>query len=194
MKSTRERLIDTARAMFADRGYGSTSVADLLRQASANSGSLYHHFPTKQDVLLAVLERYRDGIGPMLLETAWAGVTDPIDRIFALLAVYRTLLIESDCAYGCPIGSIALELHEPDPPVRRLLAENFDAWTGAVLACLEQADSQIAVEVDRSRLARFVLSVMEGAVMQARTQRSIEAFDDSIAVLGDYFDRLVGDA
>jgi len=56
--------------LFMAKGYQSTSVADILREAGANSGSLYHAFPTKQDLLLAVLERYRKGIGPMLLDPA----------------------------------------------------------------------------------------------------------------------------
>ena len=87
--STADRLIMAAMRLFAEKGYGSTSVADILREAGANSGSLYHAFPTKQDLLLAVLRRYRDGIGPMLLAPAWEGVDDPIERVFALLAAYR---------------------------------------------------------------------------------------------------------
>ncbi len=62
----------TAMRLFGEKGYESTSVADILRAANANSGSLYHFFPTKQDLLIEVLKRYRDGIGPMLLEPAWA--------------------------------------------------------------------------------------------------------------------------
>ncbi len=69
--------------LFWEKGYGSTSVADLLRSAAVNSGSLYHYFPGKQDVLVAVLEAYREGIGPMLLEPAWAGVDDPVDFFLA---------------------------------------------------------------------------------------------------------------
>ena len=65
---TRTRLVDTAMRLFQEKGYASTSVADVLKAASANSGSLYHYFPGKQDLLLAVLERYRDGIGSQLLD------------------------------------------------------------------------------------------------------------------------------
>ena len=115
---TRDRIVFAAMRLFAQKGYGSTSVADILQAADVNAGSLYHFFPGKQDVLLAVLDAYLRGIHPMLLEPAWKGVADPIERVFALLARYRAALVDSDCAYGCPIGSIALELHEPDPPVR----------------------------------------------------------------------------
>ena len=103
-----------------------------MRRAGVNTGSVYHFFPGKQDVLLAVLTAYRDGIDAMLLTPAWGTIDDPIERVFALLARYRVLIVQNHCTYGCPIGSLALELHEPDPAVRELLAENFQAWTGAV--------------------------------------------------------------
>src|SRR6202000_2140534 len=117
------------------RGEEAPSVADILRAAGANSGSLYHFFPTKQDLLIEVLRRYRDGIGPMLLGPAWQGVADPIAKVFALLAQYRRALADSDCVYGCPIGNLAREIHEPDPPVREMLAVNFDGWVGAIEQC-----------------------------------------------------------
>ena len=189
-QSTSERLVNTAMMLFMAKGYQSTSVADILREAGANSGSLYHAFPTKQDLLLAVLERYRQGIGPMLLDPAWQGVEDPIDRIFALLARYRAGLEMTDCTYGCPIGSLALEIHEPDPPVRELLAANFDGWVAAIKNCLDAAADRLPAGTDTEALAQFVLTVMEGGVMQSRTHRTLQAFDASVAGLRDYLDRL----
>lgn len=191
MHTAKHRIMTTAMKMFAERGYQSTAVADLLREAAVHSGSLYYAYPTKQDVLIAVLEAYRDGIVPMLLQPAWKGVGDPIERIFALLGAYRKLLVETDCTYGCPIGSLALELHEPDPPVRELLAANFDGWIEHVRECLEEARDRFREDVDTQRLATFVLTVMEGGVMQARTRRDIKAFDDCVNVLRDYVSRLV---
>jgi TetR/AcrR family transcriptional repressor of nem operon len=182
-RPTRERIVGAAMRLFAEKGYGSTSVADILREAGANSGSLYFAFPTKQHVLLAVLDTYRSGIGAMLLARAWEGIADPIERIFALLGLYREALAQSDCLYGCPIGSLALELHEPDPEIREALAANFNAWTDAILSCLDLAADRLPPGLDRRALSRFVLSVMEGAVMQARTHRDLACFDDSIAIL-----------
>ena len=176
--------------LFWLKGFNSTSVADLLSRTELNSGSLYHVFPSKQDVLVGVLEAYRDGIAEMLFAPAWAGVDDPLEKIFALLAYYRTGIVESDCAYGCPIGSLALELHEPDPNVRALMAANFAAWTGAIENLLHQAGDRLARHLDRAALAQFVLTTMEGGVMQARTHRDVAYFDRGVAQLRAYFDFL----
>ena len=191
---TRRRLVHTAMQLFHDKGYASTSVADLLQAARVNSGSLYHFFPGKQDLLLAVLDAYHEGIAPMLLEPAWRDVEDPIERVFALLRRYRQALVDTDCLYGCPIGSLALELHEPDPPVRERLAANFTAWTDAIHRCLKEAGARLPRELDRRELAAFVLTTMEGAVMQARTFRDVAYFDVAVRQLRAYFDRLLREA
>ncbi len=189
MDSTKERLVHAAMRLFAEKGYQSTSVADILKAADANAGSLYHVFPTKQDLLVAVLDAYREGIGPMLLEPAWAGVSDPIERVFALLAAYRGMLERTECLYGCPIGSLALELHEPDPDVREALAVNFDGWVRRVQACFEAACERLA-GADPHGLAVLTLTIMEGGVMQSRTHRTLETFDIGVAQLRDYLNRL----
>lgn len=193
-RSSRERIVMAAMELFWSKGYNSTSIADILSRTQLNSGSLYHAFPGKQDILVAVLEAYRDGIYPMLIDPAWEGVSDPIERVFALLNRYRGLILETECTYGCPIGSLALELHEADPAVRALLAANFNAWTGAIQSCLADAGARLPADLDTRALAEFVLTTMEGGVMQARTHRDVAAFDRSIAALRDYFDMLLAKA
>jgi AcrR family transcriptional regulator len=188
---TRTRIVMTAMELFWEKGFQSTSVADILSRSQVHSGSLYHFFPGKQDVLAAVLEAYRDGIETWLIEPAWSGVDDPVERIFALLNGYRNQLVATDCTYGCPIGSLALELHEPDPGIRALLSVNFRQWVGAIGTCLDAAGDRLPAVLDRGRLAEFTLTVMEGAIMQARTYRDIASFDRSIAVLRDHFDMLI---
>src|SRR6202789_3380405 len=187
---TRTRLVLAAMQLFWEKGYNSTSIADVLQTAKVNSGSLYYFFPGKSDLLAAVLDMYHDGIRAMLLEPAWAGVTDPVERIFALLARYRKSLLDTDCFYGCPIGSLALELHEPDPAVRERLAKNFSAWIDAIAECLSQAKSRFPTDQHLRELAQFVLTIMEGGVMQARTFRDIEYFDAAVRQLRQYFKSL----
>ena len=190
-QKARDRIVEAAMELFWAKGYNSTSIADILSRTQLNTGSLYHVFPGKQDILIAVLERYRDGLYPMLIDPVWREVADPIERIFALLAKYRWLILETDCAYGCPIGSLALELHEADPPVRELLAVNFAGWVGAIERCLADAGDRLPPGLDRRALAEFVLTTMEGGVMQARTHRDVGHFDRGVAVLRDHFNMLL---
>lgn len=188
--TTKQRLIDTATTLFAERGYTATGMTEILRAADVHRGSLYHAFRTKQDLLVAVLEGYRDGIEPRLLEPAWQGVSDPIDRVFALLARYRWFLEQTNYFFGCPIGSLALELHDAEPEVRSLLATNFDGWIAHVDTCFQAAKDRLPPGTDTRALALFALTTMEGGVMLSRTYRTLDAFDTAVNVLRDYINRL----
>lgn len=192
--TTREKLIHTATRLFAGRGYNGTGMADILAEAGVHRGSLYHAFPAKQDLLLAVLEGYRNGIGERLIAPAWAGVEDPIERVFALLERYRRFLVETNGRFGCPIGSLALELHDADTEVRAMLQANFEAWLSHVEQCFAEAGDRLPADVDRSGLALLTLTTMEGAVMLARTVRGTDTFDRAVAQLRDYIDRLLAAA
>jgi TetR/AcrR family transcriptional repressor of nem operon len=191
---TRTRIVMAAMELFWAKGFNSTSIADILSRTQLNAGSLYHVFPGKQDVLVAVLEAYRDGLYENLVAPAWEGVDDPIERIFALLARYRWLILETDCTYGCPIGSLALELHEADPVVRELLAVNFTGWVEAIVRCLDDAGARLPADLDKQALGEFVLTTMEGGVMQARTHRDVAYFDRGVSALRDHFDMLLARA
>lgn len=187
---TREKLLEKAMELFHAQGYGATGLKQILREAEVHAGSLYHFFKSKEDLLLAVLERYRELLHPVLLDPLWKGVDDPIERVFALLAGYRMGLEQTGCTAGCPIGNLALELGEFHPDAHGLIADNFQGWRDAVRGCLEGAGDRLPQDVDRAALACFVLTTMEGAVMQARSYRSLEPFDQSVAHLRDYFERL----
>jgi TetR/AcrR family transcriptional repressor of nem operon len=190
-RTTQERLVETARVLFWERGYNATSVADVLEQSKVHAGSMYYHFKTKEELLLAVLEKYKEMLRPALLAPVWQKVSDPIERVFGLLAVYREGILATDFGYGCPLGRLAMEI---DPGMREVhagIAANFEAWSGAVAECLESARGRLPKAVDVRTLSRFVLTVMEGGVMQSRSYRSIEPFDQCVTVLRDYFKRLL---
>lgn len=190
-RTARELLLEAARFLFWEKGYTATGVAELLQRAQVNSGSFYHVFQSKEALLLAVLDDYLDGLEPVVLRPAFAGRPDPIDRIFAILEGYREKLLATGCQYGCPIGRLALEIEAENLPVHNRIAANFAAWTGAVRGCLESARDRLPPDCDLQALATFVLTVMEGAVMQARSHRRMEPFDQSVSQLRSYFQYLL---
>ena len=86
---TRDRLVEAARTLFWKHGYASTGIAQVLKAADAGSGSLYYFFPTKEDLLLAVLEWYQENLWPEVVQPVFDRVSDPIERIFGILDAYR---------------------------------------------------------------------------------------------------------
>ena len=187
---TRARLVETARDLFLRQGYHNTGVKQILRAADANSGSLYHYFPTKEDLLLAVLDFYADMLWPLVITPVFERVSDPIERIFGVLDGYRRMLQYTHCSQGCPIGNLALELSDTHDNVRGLVALNFTNWKNAIQQCLDEAADRLPDHCDRAQLASLVLTIMEGGVMQARAYKALEPFESAVAALRDYFDHL----
>jgi len=186
---TRERILRTAFQLFHEQGYNATGVATIAREAGVNPGSLYHFFESKDDLLLGVLEFALGYLSPAVMDPVERSVTDPVDRVFAVLQGYRERMQREQCRMGCPIGNLALEVSDGNPKARSLVHRNFENWADRIDAWLGQ-DSRLPPEVDRRVLARFVLTVLEGGLMQARAAGHLAPFDESVAVLKDYFARL----
>lgn len=190
---TRDRLVEAARDLFLIQGYNATGVAQILKQAGVNSGSLYYYFPTKEDLLVAVLEWYRDNIYEGLLKPVFERVDDPIERVFGVLDGYRQVILMTDYQYGCPIGNLALELSNSHPKALELVAVNFDNWRRTVEECIAAAAGRFPEDLDPQALAAYTLAVMEGAVMMAKAYKSLDPFDQAISQLRDHYDRLISD-
>lgn len=185
--STRERLIESARYLFWERGFAGTSMADLLAHAGVNSGSFYHFFESKEGLLREVLEGYLRALRPMVIDPAFAAASEPVGRIFAILEGYRDRILATECRYGCPLGRLALEIDPENRPAHRLIALNFQGWIDSVQECVQQVRPLMPAEVDSAALATFVLAVMEGGVMLSRSSGSVEPFDRAVAQLRQHF-------
>jgi len=184
---TRDRLIESARYLFWERGFAGTSMADLLAHAKVNSGSFYHFFESKEALLRAVLEGYLEALRPMVVDPAFAQTDEPVERIFAILAGYRGRILQTECRYGCPLGRLALEIDPENRPAHKLIAENFQGWIGAIRECVNQLKSRLPKGTDPEALATYVLAVMEGGVMLSRSYGTVEPFDRTVKQLREHF-------
>jgi TetR/AcrR family transcriptional regulator, transcriptional repressor for nem operon len=189
--STRERLIESARFLFWERGYAATSMADLLAHSNVNSGSFYHFFESKEALLRTVLDAYLHLLRPMVVDPAFAQADEPVERIFAILAGYRERILMTHCQFGCPLGRLALEIDPENRPAHALIAENFKGWIGAVRECVDQFKHRLPRGTDPDALSTFVLVVMEGGVMLSRSYGSVEPYDRAVQQLRQHFSALL---
>jgi len=189
--ATRDRLIDSARFLFWERGYAGTSMSELLAHAEVNSGSFYHFFDSKEALLRAVLEQYIELLRPMIVNPAFAATPRPLERIFAILAGYRQRIIATDSRYGCPLGRLALEVDPENAPAHHLIAQNFQGWIEAVRECLVEMKSSLPRGTDIDALATFILVTMEGGVMLSRSYRTVDPYDRAVSQLREHFSLLL---
>lgn len=176
---TKDRILDVAARLFEAHGFEGTAVSAILREAGVNSGSLYHFFPSKEGLLVSVLEHHLAALDSLLSDAART-TDDPYERVFALLELYRGRLLVSGYTRGCPIGDLALEIAARQPEARGIIDTYFGTWASRVSEWLEDASDRLPPHVDRDALALHALSVMQGAVMQARAAASVEPFDASV--------------
>ena len=191
--NTRERLIETAGHLFCRQGYAHTGVNEIMQRAKTTSGSFYHFFPTKEDLVLAVVDHIGESFEGEIFGGALTPVADPIDRVFAVLESYRRHLEDNDFALGSPLGTLAAELSTSHPQVRERLAELFAGWTDRMQFLLEEAGDRLPADLDRRGLAEFLLSAVEGAVLQSRAGRSLAPFDSTMTELRRHLGRLESD-
>ncbi len=119
----RQHIVQTANRLFYQRGYNQTSFSDIADAAEIPRGNFYYYFKTKDDILEAVVEYRLDGIRAMLAE--WdASIAQPADR----LKRYVQILLNEEqdiLRYGCPMGSLTVELSKTQLALQSRAAEMF---------------------------------------------------------------------
>src|SRR3954470_16570687 len=126
----RERMIESAVALFRERGVDGTSFADVIERSGAPRGSLYHWFPGGKAQLAEEATRYAGdliagGLADALEEK------DPVSAVRGFARLYRRFLRASDFEAGCPIVSATLE-GDRSPGARDAAGAAFATWQGTL--------------------------------------------------------------
>jgi AcrR family transcriptional regulator len=168
---TREKILDASGELFRRQGYTGTGVKQILAEAGAPFGSLYHFFPGGKSALGAETVRRSGFLYGLLLGEYVPPEVDLLDGVGAFFAAAARDLEESDYADACPIATVALETSSTNEGLRLACAEVFDAWIEAGTWRFELA----GIERDLAReLVIQMLAGLEGAFVLARALRSTE--------------------
>lgn len=174
---TRERLVRTAGELFWRQGYAQTGVSSIMKQARATSGSFYHFFPTKDDLLLAVLDAAAELISTEILEAAEADSGDPFDRVSIVIDTYRTRTAPNFPGYGIPVGTLVGELGPDHATALRRVEKIFAMLVSRIAAWFVDGSNRWNSSNDPRRLAEFIVASLEGASMMAIAGNTNSPFD-----------------
>lgn len=174
---TRERLVRTAGELFWSQGYAQTGVSSIMKRARATSGSFYHFFPTKDDLLLAVLDAVGELISTDVLDAAEADSDDPIRRASVLVDAYRARMGPNAPAYGIPVGTLVGELGREHAAALQRVEKIFKVMVARIAEWFANAGDGRRSADDSRRLAEFIVSALEGASMMAIAGGNAAPFD-----------------
>jgi TetR/AcrR family transcriptional repressor of nem operon len=170
-EKTKEKITQAAAELFRRQGFAATSVNDLLQAAGVKKGSLYFHFPGKDDLALEVLRQAEEGFMDFL-DAALTGPTPGarLNNFFrSALEIHR----ENGFVGGCLFGNTALEASDCNPPYACRVAEVFARWEEKIETVISEAqrEGQIRKDLAADALAQVVVSSMEGGIMLARLKK-----------------------
>lgn len=155
-------MVRTAAELFRAQGYHATGLNQVLTEGDAPKGSLYFHFPGGKEQLAVEAvalagNDLRDSLAAVL-----AAEPDPVKALAQALELLGAQLLASDFRSGCPIATVALDAAADSEPIRLACEEVYTSW-----------QSVIAAHVGDEDLATVVLAALEGALLLARTRRSL---------------------
>jgi AcrR family transcriptional regulator len=154
----RTRLVDAAAELFYAEGIRSVPVERVLDRASVTRSTLYRHFGTKEDLVLAYL-RAEDATIRARFEQAVAAA-DGVGGLLQLLLDTITHDISRSGFRGCPFMNAAMEFPEPDHPVRRVVDEHRSWFAAAVEQVLRRAGHS-----KPARAGRTLVILRDGSMM-----------------------------
>jgi len=169
-RASRERIVERAADLFAERGIAGTSVDEVLAAAKAGKGQFYHYFRNR-DELAAAAVGYR-------CAQVVDGLTEALGDVSSLAGLEQALAgfiagFEQTGLPGCPIGTLAAEVAGRNEAARLQAAAGFDAWERLLADALERmlqrgelrADAQPAV------LATGLLASIEGGMVLSQARK-----------------------
>ena len=180
---TREKILEEARLVFKRKGFGATTINDLLNAAGTTKGNLYFHFADKEAVGLEVLRREQQSFY-RFLDQALAGKSPAVglDNFFR-----KALEKQSQQGFvgGCLFGNTALETSDTAPVFAGLVQEVFAEWMRKLEQKIAsaQVDEQIRTDISAGELAEMVVATIEGGIMQSRLQKSATPLKRSLETL-----------
>src|SRR5579859_5316221 len=171
-RASRERIVERAADLFAERGIAGTSVDEVLAAAGAGKGQFYHYFRSRDELAATA-------VGHRCAQVV-AGLTQALGNVSSLAGLEQALAgfvagFEQTGMPGCPIGTLATEVAGRNEDARLQAAAGFDAWEQLLADALERMRQRGELRADAppAKLATGLLASIEGGMVLSQARKDI---------------------
>ncbi len=185
---TRSTILQSAYCEIHRQGFQAASIANILQDTGLTKGALYHHFPTKQALGLAVIDEV---IGVRLGQLLFDPVRNsdrPVDALLYLITHVDQMVPTDFVQQGCPLNNLVQEMSALDQEFKSHLNRILLQWQETVAWALAEGQKQgeIRASVDCKAASLFVVSAWEGCIGVAKNMQSNDVFRACMQQLHDY--------
>src|SRR6266567_3049756 len=170
-RASRERIVERAAELFAERGIAATSLDEVIAAAGAGKGQFYHYFRSRDELAAAVGYRCTQVV---------AGLTQALGGVSSLAGLEHALAgfvagFEETGMPGCPIGTLATEVAGRNEEARLQAAAGFDAWEQLLAGALERMRQRGELRADAppAALATGLLASIEGGMVLSQARKDM---------------------
>lgn len=173
---TRRRILDAAATQFQSRGYHATSMHEIMELAGVPGGSVYHYFPTKKSLGLAVIgEDVADSVRETWIQPVRSAPTARQGIAEVFQSVADQIEREGRGVTGCPVNNLTIELALTDADFQSSLRRIFDEWTAAIAERIrEDLKAGILHAIDPDETALAIIANFSGAMALAKARQSTD--------------------
>jgi TetR/AcrR family transcriptional regulator, transcriptional repressor for nem operon len=198
-EATRERLLAITERAVLSKGFSATSIDEIIAEAEITKSGFFYHFRDKNELALAVLERYI-AMDAAQVEQTFARAAelsdDPLQRVLIMLKLYAEFMDSlSAVPSGCVAATLAYEESQFDRRVReRMLQASID-WQRSFRSILEVVAERYPLrdDVDLDAVADFCSASVQGAIVIAKMRQDTRVMGEQVMILRSYlkllFDR-----
>ncbi|MEM8677526.1 MAG: TetR/AcrR family transcriptional regulator [Cyanobacteria bacterium P01_G01_bin.67] len=186
-QQTKARIIKQAAAVFNQRGYAGSSIADIMQATGLKKGGIYNHFQSKDELAVAAFD-YAVGV---MSQHVWSAVktkSNAVERLQALVSSYLAYVEAPPIVGGCPILNTAIEADDTDSPLRDRAISAIDSWRGLIVRIIHKGvkKGEIPATVQPDTIATIIICTIEGAIMMSQLEKNPVHLERAIAHLQSY--------
>ena len=185
---TRDKILQAAFCEIHCNGYQAASIANILSDTGLTKGALYHYFPAKHALGLAVIDEVIQAALEEMVFRPLREAEYPVTELLAIMQRKAEYMNEDTIKLGCPLNNLMQEMSPLDEVFKARLTLILKAWQKAIRNTLEtgQRQRQIRADVNCEAAALFIVSAWEGCWGVAKNMQSVQTFRLCIAQLQDY--------
>lgn len=189
---TRQQILDAAFCEIHRSGFQAASIANILSNTGLTKGALYHHFPTKQALGLAVIDEVVADLLDALIFRELRESAQPVESLLEIIDGIDQKFSADMIKLGCPLNNLMQEMSPLDEMFKNRLNAVLTTWQGVIEDALKRGQAQgvIRVDVDCKAAALFIVSAWEGCGGIAKNFQSPETFSLCMKQLHGYVEGL----